>query len=83
MQTTRAHLKPDISNNFRSNLSNKLQTNEIPERRKTLILRAPPQIFIEAKWTSHSNSFRCHYVKSAKQKEVTNLRAKYFRVPPA
>ena len=35
-----------------ANCSNKLQVNDIPGRRKTLILRAPPRIFIEAKRTS-------------------------------
>ena len=44
-------LSRDVSNNFRSNLSNKLQVNDIPERRKSLILRALPQIFIETKRT--------------------------------
>ena len=32
-----------------ANFSNKLQVKDIPGRRKTLILRAPPRIFIEAK----------------------------------
>ena len=54
-------LSRDISNNFRSNFSNKLQVNDIPERRKTLILRAPPQIFIEAKRTRSYLATRTHF----------------------
>ena len=70
----------DISNNFRSNLSNKMQINDIPEGRKTLILRAPPQIFIEAKRTRSYLAIRTHFgVITAKP----NLRAKHLRVPPA
>ena len=48
-------LPPPQAKNFPyayANFSNKLQVNDIPERRKTLILCAPPRIFIKAKRTS-------------------------------
>ena len=50
-------LSRGISNNFR----NKLQVNDIPERPKTLILRAPRQIFIEAKRTRSYLAIWTHF----------------------